>query len=85
MFEQVLSGVIGGVVYSFAGFANKPAKEKFDYKKMLTTLVVAAVVGGVAGYMGQDYGMLVNSSMAAGFTAVVQKAVAAVWKKFAKK
>ena len=77
----ILEGVAGGLVYALSGLANKPAKERFDWKKLLPTLAVSAVVGGVAGFTGQDFGILINSAMAAGFTATVQK----FWQAFTKK
>jgi hypothetical protein len=79
-FVLVLEGVLGGVVYSLTGLANKPSKEKFDWIKIIPTLIISAIVGGVAGYTGTDFGILINGSMAAGISAVVQKGWSAFMK-----
>ena len=84
MFEQILSGIIGGVVYSFAGFANKPVKESFDYKKVAKTMTIAIVIGAIAGFMGMQYSMFVQSATFAGCTVVVEKLVTKLYSLFAK-
>lgn len=84
MLEQIIQGAVGGLVYAFSGFANKPSKEKFDYAKMGTSVVIAALVGAVAGYTGQDFGVVANSALAMAITTVVQKGYSAISKKFLK-
>jgi len=69
----LVQGIIGGLAYSLSGFASKPASEGFDWSKTVTSLVISAVVGGVAAFTNLDYGVVANSAMAAGFTAIVQK------------
>ena len=76
----VVTGAIGGLAYSLSGLAAKDKRESFDWKKMLPTIVIAGIVGGIAGFMGQDYGMVADSSIAAGITAVVMKLWSAVSK-----
>ena len=73
IWTQAITGVIGGLAYSLSGLANKNKRESFDWKKMLPTLVVAGIVGGIAGLMGQDYGYMANGATAAGITVVVEK------------
>ena len=55
--------------------------------KAVPTLIISAIVGGIAGYTGNDFGILINGSMAAGISAVVQKAWAALikWSENSKK
>lgn len=77
--NQVFVGVVGGFCYSLSGLANAKARESFDWKKMAPTIIVAAIVGGVAGFTGQDYGIVVNGSMAAGITVIVEKTWKALW------
>lgn len=84
MIEQIISGIIGGIVYSFAGYANKPIKERFDWQKISTTFIVAIVVGAVTGYLGTDYGIVANTAVVTGFTVVIDKFVKALIKKFKK-
>jgi len=74
--NQILNGLIGGLAYSLAGLANKSKREKFNWKKMAPTLIVAAIIGGIAGATNQDYGVVANGAMAAGLTAVIEK----IWK-----
>jgi membrane associated rhomboid family serine protease len=73
MYTQILSGAIGGLAYSLSGLADKAKREKFDWKKMAPTLIIAVVIGGIAGYTNQDYGVVANSASIAGITSVVQK------------
>ena len=73
MWVQILQGAVGGLAYSLSGLANKEKREGFNWKKMLPTIVIACVVGGIAGYTGQDYGMMANSATAAGFTVIAEK------------
>jgi hypothetical protein len=77
----IAQGAIGGLAYALSGYANADKRtESFDYWKFVPTIVIAGVVGGIAGFTGQDYGILVNSSMAAGITVVVEKVFKAVKK-----
>lgn len=79
MWMQVLYGAIGGLAYSLAGLANKEKRESFNIWKMLPTVIIATIVGGIAGFQGVDYGFLVDSSMAAGITVVVEKVFKAIF------
>ena len=81
MIEQILMGAVGGLAYSLAGLANKDKREKFDWTKMIPTIAIACVVGGIAGYTGQDYGLAANGAMAAGVTVVVEKLWKSVYSK----
>ena len=80
MVACVVSGVVGGVAYSLSGLANAADRESFDIDKMGPTLILSAVIGGVAGFQGVDYGFIANSSIAAGFTVIVEKLYRAVKK-----
>ena len=80
MIIQILTGAVGGLAYSLSGYANAKKREGFDLKKMAPTVIVAAIVGGIAGFLGQDYGVVNSGAMAAGVTAVVEKCYKAVMK-----
>ena len=73
MIEQIILGAVGGLAYSLSGLVNKDKREKFDWKKMLPTIIVATGVGAVAGYTGQDYGAIANVASSAGVTVVIEK------------
>lgn len=79
MITQIITGAVGGFAYSLSGLANKEKREGFQFKKMIPTIVVAGIVGGLAGFMGQDYGVVATGSMAAGITVVVEKFFKAVF------
>ena len=85
MIGNIITGVVGGLAYSLSGLANKSKRETFDWKKMVPTLVIAAVIGGIAGVTGQDYGIVANGAMAAGITVIIQKFYSSVKKKIVKK
>ena len=82
MLWQIVTGVVGGLAYSLSGLANKKKRESFQWGKMIPTLVVAGIVGGIAGFTSQDYGIIANGSMAAGITVVVEKVFKALKAKF---
>jgi len=72
MLTQIITGVIGGAIYSLTGLAKSQDKNGFDWKKMAPTLVVGLVVGGIAGFLNLDFGIVANTSLSAGITAVVE-------------
>ena len=78
MLSQILTGIIGGLAYSLSGFANAKKKEEFSISKMLPTLIIAGVIGGFAGFTGQDYGIIAGGSMVAGLTVVIEKVFKAI-------
>jgi len=82
MLSQILTGIIGGLAYSLSGFANAKKKESFELSKMIPTLLIAVVIGAIAGYTGQDYGIIAGGSMVAGLTVVIEKVFKAVKSKF---
>ena len=81
MIKHIITGLIGGLAYSLSGLANKKKREKFNLKKMLPTLITAGIIGAIAGYLGQDYGVVANSSMVAGITAVIEKLCKAIYRR----
>ncbi len=84
MIGQIITGAVGGLAYSLSGLANKDKRESFSWGKMTPTIIVAAIVGGIAGATGQDYGIIVNGSAAAGITVIVEKLYKAILKKIKK-
>lgn len=75
-------GAIGGLAYSLSGLANKEKRESFDWTKMAPTVIVAGVVGGVAGFMQLDMAAAQSMGFAAGVTVVVEKLWKALLKQF---
>jgi len=76
MINQIITGAIGGLCFALSGLAKKKKRESFEWKKMAPTIIVAAVIGGIAGFTGQDYGIVANGTLAAGVTVVIQN----IWK-----
>lgn len=85
MIEQIIVGAVGGFAYSLSGLVNKEKRESFDWKKMVPTIVVAGVIGAIAGATRQDYGMIANGTMAAGATVIIEKVWKAIYRKIIKK
>jgi len=81
MIQQILLGAVGGIAYASAGLANKEKRESFNWKKMLPTVIIGAIVGGISGFTGQDYGMIANAGYAAGITVIVEKVFKAIFLK----
>lgn len=84
MIGLIVNGVIGGLAYSLVGVGAKPGKEDFDWGKLIPTLVISGVVGGIAGLTGQDFGVILNGSVAITATVIVQKGWKAILKLFKK-
>ena len=78
MIPQIIGGIVGGLAFSLSGLVAKDKREEFEWRKMVPTIVIAGIVGGIAGATNQDYGYVINGSAAAGITVVVQK----LWKAF---
>ena len=55
LIQAILGGVVSGALTAVLGYAKSSTVESFDPRKALQTLIVGAVVGGVAGYYGMDY------------------------------
>jgi prolipoprotein diacylglyceryltransferase len=85
MINQILTGIIGGLAFSLSGLAKKENKEDFDWTKMIPTIVIGGIIGGIAGFMNQDYGVIANSSLAAGLTAVIENGWKAIYRKYLSK
>ena len=81
MWTQVITGIIGGLAYSLSGLAKKESRESFSWIKMLPTIIVGGVVGIVAGFTNQDYGVVVDTAGIAGVTAFVENIWKALYRK----
>lgn len=78
-YQSIIHGAIGGLLISFSGFAK--SNERFNYKKMIPTMVTSTAIGAIAGYLGLDYGIVANSSMSAGLTLVTENIFKSIYRK----
>ena len=72
MWEQIITGIVGGLAFSLSGLAKKESRESFEWMKMIPTIIVGGAIGVIAGLTNQDYGIVANTSGIAGLTAVVE-------------
>lgn len=77
----IVEGLIGGLAFSLSGLAKKEGRESFDFVKMLPTIVIGGIIGVVAGFTNQDYGIVANTGAIAGLTALVENFWKAVYRK----
>ena len=53
--KGILAGAICGAITALLGYAKSSTKEDFNPKKARQTIIVGAVIGGIAGYQGWTY------------------------------
>jgi hypothetical protein len=82
---MILQGMAGGLAVSLAGFSKSGKKESFDWLKFGQTLIVSAIIGGIAAFTNQDYGLVANSAIAAGITGIVENLGKALFRKISEK
>ena len=84
---QIGIGALAGLVYGLIGYAkNKRQNTKTAFSTIATIkpIVICAVVGGVAGYMGLDVsnmGLLVTGTVGVTVTKVIDQIWGIVFKK----
>jgi hypothetical protein len=54
IFFAIGAGILSGAITALLGY-TKSVGENFDPQKAYQTLIVGAIVGGVAGYLGVEY------------------------------
>jgi len=77
----VLGGIASGAMTAVLGYAKSSTVESFDPKKALQTLVVGAVVGGVAGYCGMTYTQAYDYLLSVGAITLVEYVKKAILRK----
>ncbi len=82
MYEDVIAGIIGGIAYSTLGWAkaSRQKSEGLDWKKLGKTVIISAVVGGIAGYRNADFSVLMSGGAGIFVTTIVNKFVSIIWK-----
>ena len=74
------AGAASGVVVAALGYAKAHTTEDFDPAKFVQTVVVGAVVGGVAGEMGVSYTQAQDWASSIGLITLVEYLKKAVWR-----
>jgi len=55
MWQAILYGIISGIFVAGAGYFKSSPVEKWEPRKFFQTIIVGAVVGGIAGARGWTY------------------------------
>jgi len=77
MYEQIIAGVVTGIGYSIIGWKKqiKKKKSKFAWLKLVKSVVICSIVGGIAGYLNTDFNVALTGTVGIGVT----KGVSIVW------
>lgn len=81
MWQTIVTGLIGGLAYSLSGLSKKETREKFNWIKMIPTIIIGGAIGVIAGLTNQDYGIVANGAGIAGLTALVENFWKAIYRK----
>jgi len=70
MIEQIIYGIITGVAYSIAGWQKGVAKNKkvfnevkYDWAKMIKSVLICGTIGAFAGYANADFNIIMTGSI----------------------
>jgi len=53
--QAILCGILSGIITALFGYFKSATEETFNLGKFVQTIIIGAIVGGVAGYYGVDY------------------------------
>jgi hypothetical protein len=71
MINEIISGVIGGVVYSLSGWQS--TEDNFDWSKLGKSVLISGVTGAVCALTGMDFNAAIVGTVGMGVTAFVNK------------
>jgi hypothetical protein len=74
------AGAASGVVVAALGYAKAHTTEDFDPAKFIQTVVVGAVVGGIAGEAGMSYEQAQDWASTMGVVTLTEYIKKAVWR-----
>lgn len=75
----VIAGLIGGLGYGLIGYA-KNHEDGFNLKALLALVIPAGIVGGLSGYLGQDFSVVMSGTAGVAVTQFIKKLISLVWK-----
>jgi len=70
----ILFGAISGAVLALLGYAKSSTLESFFPEKAVQTIIIGAVVGGIAGYYGWSYDQAYQWASSCGIVTIVEYA-----------
>ena len=79
--KGIAVGAVCGAITALLGYAKSVTAEKFDPQKAAQTIVVGAVVGGVAGYYGWTYQEAQEWATNIGLITLIEYLKKAIWRK----
>jgi len=79
--KGLILGIIQGVVIAALGYA-KSAGEEFDEAKFFQTIIIGAIVGGLAAYFGMAYDKMEDYLITSGGITIIEYLKKAVWRRF---
>jgi hypothetical protein len=82
-------GAGNGAAFAIFGYIKANKIEDFDTKKFLLTIIIGAVIGGVAGFSGMTFvnaeAWLINMGILTGLIFFVENGIKIIWRRFFKK
>ena len=73
----LVSGAVGGCAVALAGY--KQSEDDFSWKRLLTTVVPATLIGAYAGTMNLQYAIVSTGTIGLGITQLVKKLLKLFW------
>jgi len=78
--KGIAVGIVTGTITALVGYAKSCTAESFSPKKAVQTVIVGAVVGGIAGYHGWTFEQAYEWASSVGIITVVEYIKKAVWR-----
>lgn len=77
---NIVTGAVAGIGYGLFGYWRKPANT-FSWASFLSTVLPAAAIGGVAGFYGEDFGVIEVGSIGVAITELVKNVIKAIFRR----
>ncbi len=71
MIDNIIGGAVSAAFYGWTAYKKQKATtEQFEWKRLAPVVILGGVIGGVAGYSGIDYNMVIDASWT-GYAAII--------------
>jgi hypothetical protein len=80
LLAKIGAGAVSGAFIALLGYAKSATVESFDPAKAAQTVVVGAVVGGIAGEAGMSYEQAQDWASTMGVITLTEFAKKAIWR-----